>query len=40
MARVNENFLKLNGGYLFPEVARRTRALRFLGWESEIRQRR
>ena len=26
MARVNENFLKLNGGYLFPEVARRTKA--------------
>ena len=26
MAKVNDNFLKLNGGYLFPEVARRTKA--------------
>jgi LL-diaminopimelate aminotransferase len=26
MARVNENFLKLKAGYLFPEIARRVRA--------------
>ena len=26
MAKVNEDFLKLSGGYLFPEIARRTRA--------------
>ena len=26
MAKVNEDFLKLAGGYLFPEIARRTRA--------------
>ncbi|MFA7118187.1 MAG: LL-diaminopimelate aminotransferase [Sphaerochaetaceae bacterium] len=26
MATVNKNFLKLNGGYLFPEIARRTKA--------------
>ena len=26
MATVNENFLKLQAGYLFPEVARRVRA--------------
>ena len=25
MARVNENFLKLKAGYLFPEIARRVR---------------
>ena len=26
MAKINQNFLKLSGGYLFPEIARRTRA--------------
>ena len=26
MAKVNENFLKLASGYLFPEIARRTKA--------------
>jgi LL-diaminopimelate aminotransferase len=26
MVRLNENFLKLPGGYLFPEIARRVRA--------------
>ena len=26
MARVNQNFLKLPGGYLFPEIGRRVRA--------------
>lgn len=25
MAKVNEDFLKLSGGYLFPEIARRTK---------------
>jgi len=26
MARINENFLKLQAGYLFPEIGRRRRA--------------
>ena len=26
MARINQNFLKLSGGYLFPEIGRRVRA--------------
>ena len=26
MARINENFLKLKAGYLFPEIARRVTA--------------
>ena len=26
MAKINENFLKLPGGYLFPEIGRRVRA--------------
>ena len=26
MAKVNEDFLALSSGYLFPEIARRTRA--------------
>ena len=26
MARINENFLKLKAGYLFPEIARRVNA--------------
>ena len=26
MVKVNENFLKLPGGYLFPEIGRRVRA--------------
>src|SRR6185295_5173567 len=25
MARINDNYLKLTGGYLFPEIARRVR---------------
>ena len=27
MAKVNEDFLKLSGGYLFPEIARRTKKM-------------
>ena len=26
MAHINQNFLKLPGGYLFPEIGRRVRA--------------
>ncbi|MFQ3578140.1 MAG: LL-diaminopimelate aminotransferase, partial [Verrucomicrobiia bacterium] len=26
MARINENYLKLKAGYLFPEIARRVKA--------------
>jgi len=28
MIKINENFLKLQAGYLFPEIGRRVRALK------------
>ena len=36
MARVNENFLKLKAGYLFPEIAKRTLEFRRLNPDADI----
>jgi LL-diaminopimelate aminotransferase len=36
MAKVNENFLKLQAGYLFPEIGRRVRAFRQENPDAEI----
>ena len=36
MARINENFLKLQAGYLFPEIARRVRKFRQSNPKAEI----
>jgi LL-diaminopimelate aminotransferase len=36
MARVNENYLKLAGGYLFPEIGRRVRAFQEANPKAEI----
>jgi len=36
MAKINENFLKLQAGYLFPEVARRVRAYQAKNPEAKI----
>lgn len=36
MATINDNFLKLRAGYLFPEIARRVRAFRDAGPHTEL----
>jgi LL-diaminopimelate aminotransferase len=36
MARINENFLKLQAGYLFPEIGRRKRAFQEANPDAEI----
>ena len=36
MARLNENFLKLQAGYLFPEIGRRVSAFAAANPESKI----
>ena len=36
MARINENYLKLSAGYLFPEIARRTNAFAAAQPDAEI----
>ena len=36
MTRINENFMKLKAGYLFPEIARRTAQFREKNPDSEI----
>jgi len=36
MARINENYLKLTAGYLFPEIARRTRVFAEANPEAKI----
>ena len=36
MARINDNFLKLKAGYLFPEIARRVKAYSETNPSAEI----
>ncbi|UCE08723.1 MAG: LL-diaminopimelate aminotransferase, partial [bacterium] len=36
MTKINENFLKLQAGYLFPEIGRRKRAFQEANPDAEI----
>ena len=36
MAEINENFLKLQAGYLFPEIGRRVRAFKAENRDAKI----